>query len=189
MKARELTRQCVCLQSKLTLRRRSWKQIEVVSCDDEGTAMKAAICAKDLVNKGVKMVIGSYTSTCAEAAQATYYRAGVLQTTDGTSDTLTEKGYWTFFRNSFPIVQKLILLQNILLKKKNINELPFIPISPAMPTVWERLLKTRLKLLTATLFTEAKLNPAPRILRLLLPRLNPKILMSCFSPVISVMAA
>ncbi|WP_136808350.1 branched-chain amino acid ABC transporter substrate-binding protein [Desulfosediminicola flagellatus] len=78
------------------------KQIEVVTCDDEGTAMKAAICAKDLVNKGVKMVIGSYTSTCAEAAQATYFRAGVLQTSDGTSDTLTEHGYWTFFRNSFP---------------------------------------------------------------------------------------
>jgi branched-chain amino acid transport system substrate-binding protein len=78
------------------------KQIEVITCDDEGTAMKAAICAKDLVNKGVKMVIGSYTSTCAEAAQATYYRAGVLQTSDGTSDTLTEHGYWTFFRNSFP---------------------------------------------------------------------------------------
>lgn len=78
------------------------KQIEVISCDDEGTAMKAAICAKDLVNKGVKMVIGSYTSPCAEAAQATYFRAGVLQTSDGTSDTLTEHGYWTFFRNSFP---------------------------------------------------------------------------------------
>ncbi len=78
------------------------KKIEVISCDDEGTAMKAAICAKDLVNKGVKMVIGSYTSTCAEAAQAAYFRAEVLQTSDGTSDTLTEHGYWTFFRNSFP---------------------------------------------------------------------------------------
>jgi branched-chain amino acid transport system substrate-binding protein len=78
------------------------KKIEVITCDDEGTAMKAAICAKDLVNKGVKMVIGSYTSTCAEAAQATYFRAGVLQTSDGTSDTLTQHGYWTFFRNSFP---------------------------------------------------------------------------------------
>lgn len=78
------------------------KEIEVISCDDEGTAMKAAICAKDLVNKGVSMVIGSYTSTCAEAAQATYFKAGVLQTSDGTSDTLTEHGYWTFFRNSFP---------------------------------------------------------------------------------------
>jgi len=78
------------------------KKIEVFTCDDEGTAMKAAICAKDLVNKGVIAVIGSYTSTCAEAAQATYYREGVLQTTDGTSDTLTEHGYWTFFRNSFP---------------------------------------------------------------------------------------
>lgn len=78
------------------------QKIEVVSCDDEGTAMKAAICAKDLVNKGVKMVIGSYTSTCAEAAQKTYYEAGVLQTTDGTSDSLVKNNYWTFFRNSFP---------------------------------------------------------------------------------------
>ena len=66
------------------------RQIEVITCDDEGTAMKAAICAKDLVNKGVSMVIGSYTSTCAEAAQATYSRAGVLQTSDGTSDTLDQ---------------------------------------------------------------------------------------------------
>ncbi|MFO7886107.1 MAG: branched-chain amino acid ABC transporter substrate-binding protein [Desulfobacteraceae bacterium] len=78
------------------------KKIEVITCDDEGTAMKAAICAKDLVNKGVMAVIGSYTSTCAEAAQSTYYRAGVLQTSDGTSDSLTKHGYWTFFRNSFP---------------------------------------------------------------------------------------
>lgn len=78
------------------------KQIEIITCDDEGTAMKAAICAKDLVNKEVMAVIGSYTSTCAEAAQQTYFRAGVLQTSDGTSDTLTEHGYWTFFRNSFP---------------------------------------------------------------------------------------
>jgi branched-chain amino acid transport system substrate-binding protein len=78
------------------------RQIEIFTCDDEGTAMKAAICAKDLVNKDVIAVIGSYTSTCAEAAQATYYREGVLQTTDGTSDTLTSHGYWTFYRNSFP---------------------------------------------------------------------------------------
>ncbi len=78
------------------------KQIEVITCDDEGTAMKAAICAKELVNNEVKMVIGSYTSTCAEAAQPTYFKAGVLQTSDGTSDTLTQHGYWTFFRNSFP---------------------------------------------------------------------------------------
>ncbi len=78
------------------------QQIEVMVCDDQGTAMAAAICAKDLVNKGAKMVIGSYTSTCAEAAQKTYFKAGVLQTSDGTADSLTEKGYWTFLRNSFP---------------------------------------------------------------------------------------
>ncbi len=94
------------------------KKIEVVTCDDEGTAMKAAICAKDLVNKKVSMVIGSYTSTCAEAAQATYYRAGVLQTSDGTSDTLTEHGYWTFFRNSFPNSAEAEFAANYMVKEK-----------------------------------------------------------------------
>lgn len=78
------------------------KQLEVFACDDEAQAVKAAICGKELVDKGVIMVIGSYTSTAAEAAQKTYYRAGVLQTTDGTSDSLTKRGYWTFFRNSNP---------------------------------------------------------------------------------------
>ena len=78
------------------------KKIKVISCDDEGTAQKAAICARKLVNAGVLAVIGSYTSTATEAAQATYYRNGVLQTSDGTSDSLTKHKYWTFFRNSFP---------------------------------------------------------------------------------------
>jgi len=77
------------------------KQIEVITCDDEATAQKAAICARRLVNDGVMAVIGSYTSGATEAAQAIYYRNGVLQTSDGTSDSLTEKKYWTFFRNSF----------------------------------------------------------------------------------------
>jgi branched-chain amino acid transport system substrate-binding protein len=48
------------------------------------------------------MIIGSYTSTAAEAAQKIYFDAGVIQTSDGTADSLTEKGYWTFLRNSFP---------------------------------------------------------------------------------------
>ncbi len=78
------------------------KKLKVVACDDEGTAVKAAICARNLVNNGVIAVIGSYTSTCAESAEATYYKAKVLQTSDGTSDTLVKHGYWTFFRNSSP---------------------------------------------------------------------------------------
>ncbi len=94
------------------------KQIEVITCDDQGTAMAAAICAKDLVNKGVSMVIGSYTSTCAEAAQKTYYKAGVLQTSDGTADALTEKGYWTFLRNSFPNSAEAEFVANYLVNVK-----------------------------------------------------------------------
>lgn len=78
------------------------KQIEVITCDDEAKAQKAAVCAKKLVNAGVIAVIGSYTSGATEAAQTTYYRKKVLQTSDGTSDSLISKKYWTFFRNSFP---------------------------------------------------------------------------------------
>jgi branched-chain amino acid transport system substrate-binding protein len=78
------------------------KQIEVVTCDDEAKAQKAAVCAKKLVNAGVFAVIGSYTSGATEAAQTTYFRNKVLQTSDGTSDSLISKKYWTFFRNSFP---------------------------------------------------------------------------------------
>lgn len=78
------------------------KQIEVITCDDEAKAQKAAVCAKKLVNAGVIAVIGSYTSGATEAAQTTYYRNKVLQTSDGTSDSLIKRKYWTFFRNSFP---------------------------------------------------------------------------------------
>jgi len=48
------------------------KKVEVVSCDDEGKAQKAAICARKLVNEGVLAVIGSYTSGATEAAQADF---------------------------------------------------------------------------------------------------------------------
>ncbi len=78
------------------------KKIEVVTCDDEAKAQKAAVCAKKLANAGVFAVVGSYTSGATEAAQTTYYRNKILQTSDGTSDSLIKRKYWTFFRNSFP---------------------------------------------------------------------------------------
>ena len=102
------------------------KQIEVITCDDEGTAMKAAICAKELVNNGVKMVIGSYTSTCAEAAQPTYFKAGVLQTSDGTSDTLTQHNYWTFFRNSFPNSAEATFAADYIVKEKKYQSIAIL---------------------------------------------------------------
>lgn len=78
------------------------KKIEVITCDDEAKAQKAAICAKKLANEGVIAVIGSYTSGATEAAQTTYFRNNIIQTSDGTSDSLISNKYWTFFRNSFP---------------------------------------------------------------------------------------
>lgn len=78
------------------------KKLEVITCDDEAKSQKAAVCAKKLVNDGVIAVIGSYTSNATEAAQSTYFRAKVLQTSDGTADSLIKNNYWTFFRNSFP---------------------------------------------------------------------------------------
>lgn len=78
------------------------QQIEVKVCDDQGEAAPAAICGRQLINDGVFAVIGSYTSGAALAAQALYARANVIQTSDGTSDELTSKGFKTFFRNAPP---------------------------------------------------------------------------------------
>ncbi|AWN15544.1 branched-chain amino acid ABC transporter substrate-binding protein [Salinisphaera sp. LB1] len=78
------------------------KQIKVQACDDEGKATQAALCARRLTNAGVFAVIGSYTSGAASAAQPIYARANVIQTSDGTADELTQRGFKTFFRNAPP---------------------------------------------------------------------------------------
>jgi branched-chain amino acid transport system substrate-binding protein len=77
-------------------------KIQVTVCDDEGKAAQAAICARKLVNEGVIAVIGTYTSGAALAAAPIYSAANVIQTSDGTSDELTQKGWKTFFRNAPP---------------------------------------------------------------------------------------
>jgi len=99
------------------------KQLEVVSCDDEGKAQKAAICARKLVNEGVLAVIGSYTSGATEAAQTTYYRNKTLQTSDGTSDSLTKHKYWTFFRNSFQNSAQADFTAKYLVKEKGYKKI------------------------------------------------------------------
>jgi len=99
------------------------KQLEVVSCDDEGKAQKAAICARKLVNEGVLAVIGSYTSGATEAAQTTYYRNKILQTSDGTSDSLTKHKYWTFFRNSFQNSAQAEFTAKYLVKEKGYKKI------------------------------------------------------------------
>ncbi|MHB1303818.1 MAG: branched-chain amino acid ABC transporter substrate-binding protein [Acidiphilium sp.] len=78
------------------------RKIEVKVCDDEGKASQAAICARQLVNDHVVAVIGSYTSGAALAAEPIYARAKVIQTSDGTSNQLIEKGYKTWFGNAAP---------------------------------------------------------------------------------------
>ena len=78
------------------------RQIEVKTCDDEGKAAQAAICARELVNDHVVAAIGSYTSGAALAAEPIYARANVIQSSDGTSDKLLERGYKTWFGNAPP---------------------------------------------------------------------------------------
>lgn len=78
------------------------RKIIVEICDDQGQAAQGAICARQFVNEGVLAVIGSYTSGAALAAEPIYAGANVIQTSDGTSDQLTEHGYKTFFRNAPP---------------------------------------------------------------------------------------
>ncbi|MBL0686769.1 MAG: branched-chain amino acid ABC transporter substrate-binding protein [Sulfurospirillum sp.] len=102
------------------------KQLEVVTCDDEGKAQKAAICARKLVNEKVLAVIGSYTSGATEAAQTTYYRNKTLQTSDGTSDSLTKHKYWTFFRNSFQNSAQATFTANYFVKEKGYKKIVVI---------------------------------------------------------------
>ncbi len=102
------------------------KKIKVYTCDDEGQAQKAAVCARQLVDDGVIAVIGSYTSTCAEAAEPIYYRAGVIQTSDGTSDTLVKHGYWTFFRNSSPNSAEAAFTAEFFIKKQHYKRIATI---------------------------------------------------------------
>ncbi|PKU24678.1 branched-chain amino acid ABC transporter substrate-binding protein [Telmatospirillum siberiense] len=78
------------------------RQIEVTVCDDEGKPSQAAICARQLVNAKVVAVIGSYTSGAALAAEPIYAAADVLQTSDGTSNKLSEQGFKTWFGNAAP---------------------------------------------------------------------------------------
>ncbi len=78
------------------------RQLDVIVCDDEGKASQAAICGRRLVNDGVIAVIGTYTSGAALAAAPIYASANVIQTSDGTADELTQRGWDTFFRNAPP---------------------------------------------------------------------------------------
>ncbi|MGE4546357.1 MAG: branched-chain amino acid ABC transporter substrate-binding protein [Desulfurella sp.] len=99
------------------------KKLEVVTCDDEGTAVGGAICARKLINAGVIAVIGTYSSTPAESAEPIYARAGVLQTSDATADSLTKHGYWTFFRNSCPNYAEAAFTADFLVKDKHFKRI------------------------------------------------------------------
>lgn len=94
------------------------RQIEVIVCDDEGKAAQAAICGRKLVNDGVIAVIGTYTSGAALAAAPIYAAANVIQTSDGTSDELTQKGWKTFFRNAPPNSDEAEFVANYFVKVK-----------------------------------------------------------------------
>ncbi|WP_345798157.1 branched-chain amino acid ABC transporter substrate-binding protein [Castellaniella sp. MT123] len=94
------------------------RKIEVIVCDDEGKAAQAAICARKLVNDGVTAVIGTYTSGAALAAAPIYSAANVIQTSDGTSDELTQKGWKTFFRNAPPNSDEAQFVANYFVKVK-----------------------------------------------------------------------
>ena len=78
------------------------KQIKVVACDDEGKAKQGALCGRDLANEGVFAVIGSYTSGATSASQPVYARANIIQTSDGTADSLVQHGYRLYFGNAPP---------------------------------------------------------------------------------------
>lgn len=101
-------------------------KIEVKVCDDEGKPPQAAICARQLVNDKVIAVIGSYTSGCALAAQPIYAQADVIQTSDGTSDKLLERGYKTWFGNAAPNSAEAEFTAEYLIKARNFKRIAVV---------------------------------------------------------------
>ncbi len=99
------------------------RKIEVKVCDDEGTASQAAICARQLVDAHVVAVIGSYTSGAALAAEPIYARANVLQSSDGTSNQLLERGYQTWFGNAPPNSAEAVFTANYLVKVRHFQRI------------------------------------------------------------------
>jgi branched-chain amino acid transport system substrate-binding protein len=99
------------------------KKLEVVTCDDEGQPIQAAICAKRLVDDHVFAVGGTYTSDTTEAAQPIYQKAGVLYTADGLLDSLTQHGYWTFFRNSYEVTSEADFTANYLVNVRHFKRI------------------------------------------------------------------
>ncbi|MDA3919802.1 MAG: branched-chain amino acid ABC transporter substrate-binding protein [Salinisphaera sp.] len=102
------------------------KMIKVQVCDDEGKATQAALCARRLANAGVFAVIGSYTSGAASAAQPIYARANIIQTSDGTADELTKRGFKTFFRNAPPNSAEAKFTGKYLVKGKGYKKIAII---------------------------------------------------------------
>ncbi len=99
------------------------RKIEVKACDDEGTASQAAICARQLVDAHVVAVIGSYTSGAALAAEPIYARANVLQSSDGTSNQLLERGYQTWFGNAPPNSAEAVFTANYLVNVRHFKRI------------------------------------------------------------------
>ena len=99
------------------------RQIEVKVCDDEGTASQAAICARQLADAHVVAVIGSYTSGAALAAEPIYARANIIQSSDGTSDQLLERGYQTWFGNAPPNSAEAVFTANYLVNVRHFKRI------------------------------------------------------------------
>lgn len=102
------------------------KEVKVVSCDDEGKATQAALCGRDLANQEVFAVIGSYTSGATAASQPVLARANILQTSDGTAEQLTQKGYNLFFRNAPPNSAEAEFTGNYLVNVKQYERIAVI---------------------------------------------------------------
>ncbi|MDR1968783.1 MAG: branched-chain amino acid ABC transporter substrate-binding protein, partial [Burkholderiaceae bacterium] len=75
---------------------------------------------------GVIAVIGTYTSGAALAAAPIYSAANVIQTSDGTSDELTAKGWKTFFRNAPPNSAEGLFTAEYLIKAKQYKRIAIL---------------------------------------------------------------
>jgi branched-chain amino acid transport system substrate-binding protein len=103
------------------------RPVEILIEDDRGDPDMARRAAENLVEAGVEAAIGGYNSDATEAAMAVYADQGLLHLSPSATAThLTQKGYETFFRLSFPDERQGVFAAEFMLGTLDVSEVAFV---------------------------------------------------------------
>ncbi len=103
------------------------RPVEILVEDDRGDPDVARRAAANLAEAGVVAAIGGYNSDATEAAMGSYADQGILHLAPSATAThLTQKGYDTFFRLSFPDERQGVFAAEFMLETLGVSKVVFV---------------------------------------------------------------